>query len=296
MPDPGRPTFQSQDPADNGCKLGWLSCTCYACAMLLDRALFGQTVPKGCTIRTRTGDTVGGTTLPQVCKVAHDYYHITLEQHVGSNVASYAYAARQLRHGRAFILQGNTHPLLNTQFRATQGNVNHAVEVNEGRHWNATTGLPGEVLVFDSAANGRKRLYHVDQGPSWWPWSLACQFAAALRPWGDDDTRTLGLNRMYAAFQPVPTITLRYNGSRLVLQPDHMRINVAAGHRANVRIRPDALSSTYIHHTLGDNTPWYAYQKTHGATPSGASSDVWYGDYTGNRWVHVSNLTNIGGT
>lgn len=294
---PNRAVFQPQNPAKSGCALGWLSCTCFACAMLLDIAFFGTKVPKGCTIRTKTGDTSGGTTLPQVDAVATNSYGVNLETHTGSNVATYSYAARQLKAGRPFILQIGTHPLLSTQFRSTRGSINHALLIGEGRGWyRNTSGLwtPKEVLWSDPAADGRYDW--VDQSPSWVPWILARQAAAALQPWGEDDSRTLGSNRMYASFAPPPRVVFKYGSRMTVPTPDITRVqSPIAGRSVNVRSRP-SLPPEYIVTHYADGARFYAYQVTHAATPAGSTSDIWYGDWTGTRWIHSSNLTGKGGT
>ena len=50
-----RPAFQHQGPDANcvidGQKLGWLSCTAYAMAMLIDASTGGARRPKGCRVR-----------------------------------------------------------------------------------------------------------------------------------------------------------------------------------------------------------------------------------------------------
>jgi hypothetical protein len=294
---PNRPQFQPQNPAKSGCKLGWLSCTCFACAMLLDIAFFGTKIPKGCTIRTKTGDTSGGTTLPQVDSVATNSYGVNLETHTGGNVASYEYAAKQLKAGRAFILQIGTHPLLSTKFRSTAGSINHAITIGEGRGWKKNAAgwyEPKEVLWYDPAADGRHS--YVDQGPSWIPWWLVRQAAAALHPWGEDDSRTLGGNRMYAAFMPPPKVRFRYGGTLATPTPDRVRVkSPVAGRSAVVRSRPTSLAKEYVVGPIANGTLWWAYQKTRGVQPSGSTSSLWYGDWTGTRWIHSSNIEFEGG-
>lgn len=263
--------------------------------MLLDIVFFGVRKPPGCTIRHLTGDKSGGTTIPQVAAVARGSYGVVLEQHVGSNVARPSYAWGQLKRGRAFILQGNTHPLLSTQFRSTRGDVDHAVTVMRGRGWKKTTSgwRPSEALVADPAAD-----HHypwIDQGPSWWPVWLVEQFAAALRPYGADDPRTLGGGKFYCAFAPPPRVDLNYGGQPTHPFPDHQKIkSPVAGRSANVRSRP-SIDKKYVVDQIPDGKMFVAYQRAVGPVPAGSKSSAWFGDWTGTRWVHASNLRAIGG-
>lgn len=303
-----RPVAQHQGPATHcvihGRALGWLSCTAYAMAMGVDRATLGRKRPSGCDIRHVTGDTTGGLTLPQVAHAASVEYGVAVEVHIGSSVCTPAYAAAQCAKGRGFLLQGNTKPLVGTAYKSTNTGVNHAVWVNEVRGGTRTE--PKEAYVYDPAADGRRDMAHA---PQWWPWSLVKKFAAALRPWGDGDRRTLGTNRFYVGFVHATPVTgatttststavsLRYGAARTKPFPDRMRIKVAAGRRANVRTRPDRLRSGDIAARLPADALFVAYQRvTNGAKPVGSTSRVWYGNRTGNRWVHISGLKNIGGT
>lgn len=294
MPSKNRPTFQKQGPATNciinGKALGWLSCSAYGMAMLIDAATFGLKRPSGCSVRRYTGDTIGGLTLRQVASVAENVYKVNIEEHVGSNVCSPVYAARQLRAGRKMALQIGTRPLLSTKWRSTRGAINHLVEVNEVR--GGTHDVPAEALVYDPAADGRYSW--VDQGPSWWPWSLVRQAAAALEP-GGEGGRDLGPGKMYAGFSNPPKITLTYGGNPTRPMPDRTTVTVAKGHQANVRSRPTSLAKRYIVDTLPNGRLWEAYQKTKGIIPPGSTSPWWYGDHTGKRWIHASNLSGKGG-
>lgn len=288
--------MQEQGPASNciinNKLLGWLSCSAYGMAMGIDRATLGAKRPSGCEVRRRTGDTTGGLTLPQVAAVAEVAYGVDVDVRVGSNVCTPSFAARRARAGRGFCLQGNTGPLVKTRWKSTNGGVNHLVWVNEVR--GGTADVPDEALVYDPAADGRRS--DIDQGPSWWPWSLVLRFAAALRPWGEDDPRVLGPGKFYAGFLPdtEPHVHLKYGGVRTVPFPDRTTAyNVVSTRLINVRAKPTT-SSTKVD-TLKVGERFTAYQKT----TSGqllAGSRVWYGNHNGNEWVHESGLRGEGGT
>lgn len=293
---PDLPTIQYQNPAISGCKLGWTSCTSFGIAMLLDVVFFGQRIPKGCTIRTYTGDTVGGTTLPQNARVAKDHYGVTLEVHVGSNVIRPTALAKQVRAGRPASIQIGTRPLLSHPgYRSTRGPINHDVDILKVR--GGTAEVPREAYWYDPAADGRTAGWgKASKGPKWIPWSLALQCMAALQPWGEDDSRTVGIGKVYVALTPPPRVTFRYGGTPTVPFPDSQHVkSPIAGRSANVRSRPTSMSSAYVVDQIPDGKRFVAYQKAHGVKPAGSSSDVWYADWTGTRWIHSSNLTDKGG-
>jgi hypothetical protein len=298
---PGRqPAVQHQGPAGHcvihGHDVSWTSCTCYAMAMAIDGVRTGTSgVPTGCTVRLLTDDVIGGTTIPQVCAAAH-HMGYQFEQYVGGNAAKTDRIIGELYHGRRLVCQGNTSATLHTPFRSTTGPINHAVEADEGRGWHRNAAgllIPTEVLVFDPAADHRRP--EIADSPDWWPYSLLVAFGAALRPWGDDDPRTLGGGHMYVAVSPPPEIRLAYGGRRTILQPDQLTIKTAAGRSANIRKRPDRLRAIDVVDRMPNGAKFMAYQITHGAAPHGSNSVVWYGDWTGTRWVHSSNVTGQGG-
>ena len=187
---PARPKFQQQGPGDNcvigGKEYGWLSPTSYSTAISIDKATLGVKAPSGCAVRRGTGDTVGGTNLPQNAAVA-EKLGVKVALHVGSNVGSDKELAGTLHLGRGCVVQGGTKPLLTTKWRSTTGAINHAVYVNEVR--GGTTFEPEQALVYDPAADGRRK--GIDQGPSSWPWTLLVAFAGALQPWGESDPRVV---------------------------------------------------------------------------------------------------------
>lgn len=294
-----RPAYQHQGPAGNcvidGRDYSWLSCTCYAGAMGIDKSSLGTHKPSGCSVRDDTNDRVGGTTLPQIINVAMDGYRIFVEPHVGGNVANPKYLALQLSSGRGAVVQGNTRALIGTTHQSTQGGVNHAIWANETRGGTSTN--PAEVLIYDPAADGRKRSYHVDQGPSWWPWSRLLAFAAALRPWGDTDSRTLGPGWVYCGIFPDTdsVFIAKFGGKRTKPFPDRQRADCPKTEMVNVRSTPSHKAGDNIVGHLKDGDLWTAFQ----VTTTGAmfhGSKKWYGDRKGLRWVHSARLIHEGGT
>lgn len=293
---PNRPDFQPQNPAKSGCDLGWVSCTCFACAMGLDVVFFGDRKPSGCRIRKETGDTVGGTTLGQMETVCRREFDVELDLYVGSQAATPRQMAGFLRRGRGFIAQIGSGALIRTDFRSTIGRINHAVWVNEGRGWRLNAQgwwEPREVLVYDPAADGRWDW--TDQGPSWWPWELLIRALAVLHPWGESDTRILGLGAGYVGVVPPPRVDFAFGAQRTDPYPDRVRVNTPNGRDANVRSRPTSLAKRYVRESLPDGRLFVAYQRTRGIRPPGAKSNWWFGDETGKRWIHASNLAGKGG-
>lgn len=293
---PQRPVMLVQMPVSgtgciiNGREFGWLNCTPTGVAMAVDKATMGRNRTSGCAIRRMTGDTSGGTTLGQCCGAATDEYGITIDVRTGPRVCTPAYAAGQAQHGHGFNLQGNSGVLVGTKFRSTGKGVNHNVYVNEVR--GGVVGDPEEGLVYDPAANGRKAGWGTAAlSPDWWPWWLIKSFAAALRPWGDDDPRKLGPGKFYAAIFPgtEPHVHLHFTGSKRTSPfPRAMTLHsTVRGHRVNVRSGP---STRYpIRSTPANGTTFRAYQVT-AVGQLLAGSRTWYGDHNGTRWVHSSGI------
>lgn len=297
--DVSRPTFQSQLPNSvcsiSGKLLGSVSCSAYGMAMGIDQATYGKRRPTGCSVRSHTVplDTTGGLTLSQVAAVAEREHGVEVELRVGSNVASTKLVAAHLRGGAGVNAQINTRPLLSHPgYRSTGTAINHDIHLCSAR--GGTWYDPDEVLVFDPAANGRRAGWgKAAQGPQWWPWELFLACAAALRPWGEDDPRTLGAGRVYAGLIEPPDVTLRFGARRTTPFPDRARIKVRAGRKANVRSRPDKLGAQYIvdHKTNGEL--FVAYQVTSGVLVGG--SRRWYGNRSATRWLPAARLAYEGG-
>lgn len=184
-----QPRFLIEGPATacvlHGVPLGWANCTCLSFAMGIDAATLGKIRISGCQVRDETGDYVGGTTIPQNAAVALAH-GVTVEQHVGPNVCTPVYAATKLQSGRGIALSGNT-------IAIGKGNVNHNIWVNSAS--GGVLGKPQYGDVFDPWS----------QGPALWSWTKINAFAAALRPWGEGDSRTLGAGKFYSAIFPLPT-------------------------------------------------------------------------------------------
>jgi hypothetical protein len=294
--EPMVPAHQFQGPATHcvirGRALGWLSCTAYSMAMLIDRATLGAKKPTGCDVRANTSplDITGGLTLPQCAAVAEREYGVDIEVRIGSNVCTPAYAAAKLRNGHPVLLQGNAGAMLGTPQRTTAGFVNHAILLNDGRGWKSD-GTPSEVRVFDPAAGGQATSWgRAPKGPQWWPWSLVLKFGALLRPWGDGDSRVLGSGRWYAGIGP-DTEPHFHRAFRSIgvgpPMPERFLSTAPTGRRVNVRSGPG--TNHPVMFTIPSRHLVLAYQYT----PSGENlegNSRWFGDHSGTLWVHASGL------
>lgn len=299
---PYRPDFQPQNPAIAPCRIdgqdfGWRNCSPNSVAMLVDRSTIGQRQPSGCSIRRRTGDESGGTTLNQCVLAAKAMYPgdgrvQAIVVRVGANVIAPEAAAHELKRGRGMVVQGDAGALVGGSHQSTNGPVAHAVYVNEGRGWDGD--IPDEVLVYDPAADGRRDM---DQGPSWWRWTELLRFAAALIPDPiNHPGRRLGPGKFYAAFGPdtEPHVILRYGGVKTKPFPDRTRAVAPKGRTVNVHSRPDTSQETVVD-TLADGELFEAYQVTRSGAPFRGST-VWYGDQDGRGWVHAARLSHKGGS
>ncbi len=295
-----RPVFQPQGPDDrciiNGHTLGWSSCTCYAAAMGEDSTTLGHRRPSGCAIRRETGDTTGGTTLRQVTDALASLYPGTfIATYTGANVITPARLAALLRAGHKVVVQGNADAMIGTPQQSTAGPVNHAVMINSV--WGGTTvGVPKYADVFDSAADGRDRSYHVDQGPSTWPWSLVLKFCANLRPNGPGTPR-LGSGKIYAAVfvDSEPHLTLAHGGVpvprvRKAGAPDRARADRAI---TRIHSRPTTGSASTVR-KIPEGTLVFLYQYTNSGE-SYLGSTTWFGNPEGTEWIHEKNLRQVGG-
>lgn len=286
-----RPRHQAQGPATscviNGIPLGWTNCTPDSFAMAVEAESNLQRRATPCEIRRATGDTSGGTTLRQNADAVQKLYGITVSTYTGANVLTTQRVARYARAGHRLVIQGNTSALIGTPHQSTEGGVNHAVMVNEVR--GGTLDEPAEALVYDPAADGRKRPYHVDQGPSWWPWSLVKKFCAHLRPTGETGAR-LGPGKVYAGVFPdsEPHVRLFSGAKRSTPFPDRTR---AAKRRVGVYARPDGKTHLY---SVPSGTLLVGFQYATGTSAWG--SPRWMGNDDGTEWVPVGALSHVGGT
>jgi hypothetical protein len=288
-----RPTFQPQGPDDrctiNGKALGWSSCTSYAFAMAQDATTGGKQRPSGCAVRRATGDTTGGTTLRQNADALMKLYGVSVATYTGANVISPVTLATFIRSGRRVVVQINADAMLGTKFQSTAGAVNHAIMLNEVR--GGTVSHPSECLVYDSAADGRKRSYHVDQGPSWWPWSLVLKACANLRPNGPGTAR-LGPGKVYAGVfaDSEPHVRLVPGAVRAKPFPDRARADEPTVAIHFNRTKGGA-STIY---TVKEGALLTIWQYAEG--PEHEGSTRWGGNDNGHEWVHLANLRQVGGT
>ena len=288
-----RPTFQPQGPDTrcivNGHALGWDSCTMYAGAMAVN-GTDPTKHPTGCTLRTRSGDVTGGTTLRQMADAVQSVAGMTVSTYTGSNVLTPQRVAALVRSGRRVVVQGNADAMIGTDFRSTAGAVNHAVMINQVL--GGTLDEPTKALVYDPAADGRPRSYHVDQGPSWWPWSLVKTFCAHLRPTGENGAR-LGPGKVYVGVFPdsEPHVTLRYGAKKSTPFPDRVKAAHPTQKSAGVYSAPSGGTRLY---GVANGTLLVGYQVATG-TPSWGS-DQWLGNDDGTEWIAFGKIRYEGGT
>lgn len=281
-----RPKFQQQGPDANcmiaGHALGWDSCTAYSMAMAIDSATDGRYTPSGCAVRRMTDplDVTGGLMLSQVAKVARNEYGLAFSVYVGSQVVKPEYVAHQARAGRPIILQGNAAAMVGTNRQSTAGDVNHAVTLIGVR--GGTLDHPEEGLVYDPAADGRKRSYHVDQGPSWWPWALVLKFCAYLRPGGPAPAPRLGYGKIYCAIGPDTTPRAHLvDGARQAHPfPDRVRAKLSA---TAVHSKPGGTAT--VTRRVPQGTLLWLYQY----------AGQWGYNDDGTECVLLRNVTHLGG-
>lgn len=290
-----RAKFQPQGP-DSNCRiviadrvyyLGWESCTMYAGAMALDSTTGGAKRLSGCALRKASGDSAGGTTLRQMADAVKKLTGITVAVYTGSSVLTPQRVARHVRAGQKVVVQGNAQAMVGTKYQSTGGEVNHAVAVLDVR--GGTLDEPKEGLVYDPAADGRVRAYHVDQGPTWWPWSMVKKFCAYLRPNGDGTAR-LGPGKVYTAVFPdsEPHVRLRPGARRSSPFPDRTRADESV-----VRIRSGPSSTAKVLYTVGAGRLLVGYQYVEGSPHEGSTR--WLASDDGTEFVHTKNLRSVGG-
>lgn len=288
-----RPRFQQQGP-DTNCKvtvgdrtyyLGWDSCTMYAGAMAVDGTTGGVKRPSGCALRRASGDTSGGTTLRQMADAVMELTGIHVDTYTGANVLSPQRVARNARAGRRQVIQINADAMIGTRFQSTAGAVNHAVMLNEVR--GGTLDEPAEALIYDPAADGRVRSYHVDQGPSWWPWSLVKKACANLRPSGPGGSR-LGPGKVYVAVFPdsEPHVTLRAKARKSSPFPDRTRAN-------KPKVGVYAYPGGPHRYSVARGTLLVGYQYVDASSAWGSTR--WLGNDDNTEWVPVGALAHVGG-
>lgn len=282
MTQPSHPNaFEKEGPAHpctlHGQDLKWKNCTCISCGRGISKSTINRDNPSGCEIRDETGDYVGGTNLVQMQAVASQH-GVKTELHVGGNVASLWYLAYQASLGRGFQLDGNE--------IVTKGkNVNHDVWVN-----NAIGGTPGDpdgFLVYDPDSDG----------PAVWSYAKTKAFAQALHPYGEADPRTLksmGINGCYALLYPdtEPHFHSHFGGHQSSPFPDRTRA-IKAGVLVHSTPHHTSKAHPNIVGKLAKGQLFVGYQYATGDTYRGSSK--WVGNHDGGQWIHVSQLTHVGG-
>lgn len=225
-------------------------------------------------VRSKMGDSSGGTNLAQNDAIFYSLYRINFDPRYGLPWSTFV---SEVKKGRGAVLQGRYYVFKGTKLWATDSFTgNHAVYINEVR-WNSTL-KRNEFLMYDPLADGRRNFYH---GPTWVAESLLKKFAGALVLNERTDSR-VGFGKCYAMFtrDTEPALVLKYGGTA------YTKTVFAKVAGARVRISPN-VGTTKIVRTLALNAPFAARQRTTtGALVNG--SRVWYGDATGTQWVHSS--------
>lgn len=289
---PYRPVhFLPQNPALSGCSQGWRLCTCFSFAMAASQGARNHYNPSGCDVFHSTGDTSGGVQLRQ-CVPLMTQHGIKVDVYTG-DISTYGLAVN-LQAGRGAVVQGNTKPLLSTSHRETAGPINHAIFVAGVS--GGSVGNPTSASVYDPAADGRHAAWGTAaQGPQTWPWSLVLAFMAELRPWGDQDPRTLGPGRAYCALFPdtEPHYHSIHGGVPTSPLPDTLFGKKGASLTARY-IRPGPGLSYKPAGTLRVGQGFVAYQWVNGEFVDGRQR--WYGSHDGDQWVAAAGITGEGGS
>lgn len=182
-----RPAFV---PQLDGSAYGGLNCTCAATAIAIDRATLGATTTSGAAVRAATGDTSGGTNLPQNADAAATF---GVDLVVYSGITTSAGLAL-LDEGRGMVLQGGYAAIRGTRWQGSEVfDENHALFVNERRP-NPNVAGGYEWLVYDPLADGRRP--GIARSPHWIPQAVMLNFAARLA----FGSNLLGSGRLYAMF------------------------------------------------------------------------------------------------
>jgi hypothetical protein len=289
MSSPHRPRAKDQlnDPTST---LDGLNCTPTAGAIAADRHTLGKVNIRGGQVRAMTGDTSGGTNLPQVATALLRGWGVALTVRTGISIAAFD---DHLHDGHGAILQGASSATRGTKYQASETfGGNHAWYVNEGRGWRLISGVwvPTEYLVYDPLADGRRA--GIAKSPFWLPRTYLLTFARRLIVSG---STMLGPGRAYAAFtrDTEPHFHAAYGGKATSPFPDRTRGIAPKGRRVNVRSRPT--TDAPIVEYLAGGELFTAYQRTDtGQSLSG--SRRWYGDHDGKRWIHEAGLSHKGGS
>jgi hypothetical protein len=288
-----RPPFMKQL---DGSAFAGTNCLMASTAMAIVRAKRGinppgtaKWYPTPAYIRYLTGDRSGGTNISQASATAYKYYGALL-------TVRYRYpwteVRNRLKEGRGMIVQGQYDAWAGTKWDGSGTfRGGHGVYVNEVRY--NSTARRYEYLVYDPLWDGRRS--RILKGPQWMPEAMLKKFAGYLRVGGvrigsglayvaytrdtesanafvvtgtTTDTKATNLREDYAAWAHNATYYSRYAG-------------------AKVHVDPTLTSKTAF--LLPYEQPFYARQKT-GRGQLVDGSRVWYGDWSGTRWVCAGNL------
>lgn len=172
------PKQQDQlNPAD---AFGSQNCLCYAGAIGGDDHTCGKIVPTGKRVRILTGDTVGGTTLPQVDDALRRGWGIDLD--VRLHLTRPVFWQR-IRNGAGGVIYIDYSPLLGTRYAgSTVFGGTHGIYIAK-----ADANL---ALKFDPLCDGRRGLANDAPHGTWTPISLIDRAMDALR---DDHGRVIGV-------------------------------------------------------------------------------------------------------
>lgn len=278
---------QLNDPTST---LDGFNCNPTAAAMGADRETLGKTDIRGGQVRARTGDTSGGTTLRQVEAALRSGWGIDLAYELGAPITK---MDTYLRSGRGVVVQGASKATRGTKWQASETfGGNHSWWVNEARGWSLRSGLyiPEDYLVYDPLADGRRK--GIAKSPFWLPRSYLLRFLALLDVNGKGNLLGPGKAYMMWTRDTEPHFHPKHGGKKATPFPDRTRAKPPAGRRVNVRTEPNL--SAKIVSLLDDYALFEAYQVT-STGQSVAGSRVWYGNHDGNRWVHSSGLSHVGG-
>lgn len=172
----------------SGDPLGPSSCVSYSFAYAVSHATGGRVSPTGRTIRSWTGDTLGGLELGQCDRAVTGHTDVEPMTGVWTEAQFYDYLA----HGWIAVLLGGYAPIEASRFSGQPGFYrNHAIEV------------PGGLAVEDPLADGRRSGIYKFHGEAY-PRSLVNAFAAALR---DSTGHNVGPNHFEASLIRVEQVS-----------------------------------------------------------------------------------------
>lgn len=274
-----RPPFIKQL---DGTALGGSNCTVASSCMAAIRHMRGanpaglaQWYPTPKWIRAKMGDTSGGTTLAQNEAIFYKLYKIDFDVRYR---ATWATVVAEVKKGRGAVIQGSYQIFHGTIYDASGTfRGNHAVYINEFRY--NSTKKRNEFLMYDPLADGRRNLYH---GPIWIPEATLKRFAANLILNPRTDAR-VGFGYAYIMFtrDTEPSLALKYGGVA------YAKIMYSKVNGANIRQKPNRTAT--VVRKLALNAKFSVAQRTTTGELV-AGSKVWYGDATGNQWMHSSVL------